>query len=102
MRTLRQRIRKVKIKCSPWRFYKREIQALCISGQCLFSKNGLPWDILEIELKDEGWLLHDESLWEILTSEQSLRRTLNFNCDDQDPFDETWTEEDYKYFYDNL
>lgn len=99
---LRQRIRPIKISCQPWRQYKGEIKLLCVSAQCLFSNKGLPWDILEIELKNENWLLENENLWDILSTENNLKRTLDGNHDINDPFDGTWTEEDYKYFYDNL
>lgn len=102
MSSLRQRIRSVKISCQPWKQYRGEINLLCVSGQCLFSNKGLPWDILEIELRSEGWLSEHESLWDILTSEQQLKRTLTGDVDGEDPFDETWTEDDYKYFYKNL
>lgn len=96
--SLRQRIRPTKISCHPWKRYRSEISLLCVSGQCLFSNKGLPWDILEMELKSEGWLFEYESLWDVLASEQQLKRQL---CPDElkDPFDETWTEEDYINFY---
>lgn len=97
--SLRQRIRPGKISCQPWKRYRGEINLLCVSGQCLFSNKGLPWDILEIELKNEGWLLKSESIWEVLSSEKGLKRTLEGDVDDGNPFDETWTEEDYINYY---
>lgn len=99
MTSLRQRIRKVKISCQPWKQYRGEISLLCVSGQCLFSNKGLPWDILEMELRSEGWLNDDEDLWEVLSSEMGLRRTLTGDVNDGLPFDDTWTEDDYKNFY---
>ena len=99
--TLRQRLREHKISCHLWKQYRGEIQRLCISAQCLFSNKGIPWDIVEMELRDEGWLLIEESLWDVLQYEHELKRTLDGN-DDWDigemPFDDTWTEEDYINF----
>jgi len=99
---LRQRIRKVKICCQPWKYYKGEIRLLPISAQCLFSNKGLPWDILEIELKNESWLFEEENLWDILSTEQGLKRILNGEYNSVDPFDSTWTDEDYIHFYKQL
>jgi len=99
--TLRQRLREHKISCHPWKHYRGEIQRLCISAQCLFSNKGIPWDIVEMELRDEGWLLIEESLWDVLQYEHELKRTLdgNDNWDTGEmPFDDTWTEEDYINF----
>lgn len=75
---------------------------LCVSGQCLFSNSGLNWDVLEIELKDEGWIGPDESLWDLLKTEKDLRRKIDEYEKEDDQFDETWTDEDYEYFYNNL
>lgn len=102
MTSLRQRIRSVKISCKPWKQYRGEIKLLCVSGQCLFSNKGSPWDIFEIELKSEGWLLDNETIWDALSTEQGLKRTLTGDVDDRPPFDETWTENDYINFYKNL
>lgn len=100
---LRQRIRKDKICCKPWKHYRGEIRLLPVSAQCLFSNKGLNWDILEIELKSEGWLLQNEELWEVLSNESGLKRQLNYNNNlPEEPFDDTWTEEDYIHFYNNL
>lgn len=101
-RTLRQRIRAGKINCLPWKRYRGEIRLLPISAQCLFSNKGLPWDILEIELKREGWLLEWEELWEVLSQETNMKRTLNGNYNLDEPFDDTWTDEDYKFYYNQL
>lgn len=102
MTNLRQRIRSTKICCQPWRQYRGEIKLLCVSAQCLFANNGLPWDILEMELKGEGWLQESENLWDVMSTEQGLKRTLDGNYGIDDPFDETWTDEDYEHFYGNL
>jgi len=101
-KTLRQKIRGVKLCCQPWKQYRGEIKLLCVSGQCLFSNDGLPWDIFEIELKNEGWLFEDENLWDILKDANNLKRTLSGENIQEDPFDETWTEEDYIDFYERL
>ena len=102
MTSLRQRIRPVKISCKPWKQYGGEIGLLCVSAQCLFSNNGLPWDVMEIELRLEGWLMDDENLWDVLSTEHALKRTLKGIVDDEPPFNETWTEEDYINFYKGL
>ena len=73
-----------------------------ISAQCLFSNNGLPWDILEVELKGEGWLFESEDLWEVLSQEANMKRTLDGNYNLDEPFDDTWTDEDYEFFYSQL
>jgi hypothetical protein len=97
---LRQRIKLDEINCQPWKQHKGEIRLLCVSGQCLFSNKGLSWDILEIELKGEGWLDENESLWDVLKSETRLKAKMNYKSDES-PFDDSWTDEDYKYFYEN-
>ena len=97
---LRQRIRKNKISCQPWKQYKSEIKLLPISAQCLFSNTGIPWDIIEIELKEEGWLYDEENLWEVLMNNE-LNRKLEYQ-DIPEPFDDSWTDEDYINFYENL
>ena len=95
--SLRQRIRSQGILCTPWHKYKGEIELLPVSSQCLFKRSGLPWDVLEEELKLDGWLLPDEKLWEVLSDHRLLlRRKL---CDGfQEMADETedFTEEDFK------
>lgn len=65
-----------------------------------FQNKGIPWDIVEMELKDEGWLFESEDLWDVLKSETRLKAKMNYEAD-EDPFDETWTDEDYKHFYEN-
>lgn len=72
-----------------------------VSGQCLFSNLGLPWDVLEIELKEEGWLYSYESLFDAISNYESLMRPHLSEVKDpnEDPFDDTWTDEDYEYFY---
>ena len=98
---LRQRIRKGKISCQPWKQYKGEIKLLPISAQCLFANNGLSWDVLEIELRNEGWLTEEENLWDVLAHPLGLYRTLEHEAE-KEPFDETWTEEDYINYYKEL
>jgi len=101
MSTLRQRIRPKGISPYPWKHYKGEIRRLPISAQTLFKNSGLPWDILEIELKNEGWLSYDETIWDVLSNMNDLKRSLNPVDINIDPWDETWTEEDFVYFYEN-
>ena len=99
--TLRTRIRKHKISPQKWSTYRGEIAQLCISGQALFANGGLSWDVLEIELKNEGWLFPCENLWDVLRSEKQLKRKKgkSYGMDTGDfPFDENWTEEDYVHF----
>jgi len=100
--TLRQRIRVDKISCQPWKRYRGEIKRLPISSQCLFANCGIPWDIFEISLKEEGWLLENESLWDVLSMDSGLKRRLDHSVSDDEPFDDTWTDDDYEYFYNNL
>jgi len=45
---------------------KGEIRSLPISAQTLFCNEGIPWDILEMSLRQEGFLKDDEELWEVL------------------------------------
>lgn len=102
MISLRQRIRSHKINCLPWRRYRYEIQRLPISSQCLFSKSGISYDVLEIELREECWLFENESLLEVLENVSNLKRRHLSEIEHEDdcPFDDTWTEEDYRYYYD--
>ena len=105
MFTLRQRIRADKINCTPWKRYRYEIQRLPISSQCLFARTGISYDVLEMELLEEGWLLPGETLFEVLAVNNNLKRgNLSvFGIDeDECPFDDTWTEEDYRNFYENI
>lgn len=101
MISLRQRIRKTKINCVPWKRYRYEVERLPISAQCLFSKTGLSYDTFETELKEEGWLFEDENLLEVLENPENLKRKhlskIEFNHNE--PFDETWTEEDFINYY---
>jgi hypothetical protein len=100
MSSLRQRIRKVGIKATLWKQYKSEIRLLPISSQTLFKKNGLEWDILEMELKDEGWLSKNENLWEVLSTNSGLMRQKNYTNVSIDPIDsDKWTDEDWEFFY---
>lgn len=99
--SLRQRIRGDKICCVPWKRYKHRIKSLPISAQCLFARKGIPYDVLEMELKEEGWLFPSENLFDVLFYPANLNReNLSCICITEDtPFDDTWTEEDYKNFY---
>ena len=97
--TLRQRVRKSGICPQPWKHYKGEIQRLPISAQTLFKNKGLPCDVLEIELRIEGWLSEDESLWDVINELSGLKRSLIIPDTNTDPWDDTWTEEDFIYFY---
>ena len=95
--SLRQRVRKVKINCIPWRVWKGEIELLPISGKTLFSKRGLPIDILERELREEGWLFQGEVLLEALKTELN-RKHLSEVCEVKHNFGlvpEDFDEEDY-------
>lgn len=105
MKTLRQRIRKDKINCIPWKRYRYEIERLPISGQCLFARGGIPLDVLEMELRVEGWIQESEDLLELLSSNESLMRRHLSEIEigvAENPFDDTWSEDDYKNFYKNL
>lgn len=102
MVSLRQRIRKDKINCMPWKIYRYEVERLPISAQCLFAKGGISIDVLEMELRLEGWLFEDEILIECLASPLILLRrhlSIDDNIVDDCPFDDTWTEDDYIHYY---
>lgn len=102
MYTLRQRIRGSKINCIPWKTYRYEIQRLPISSQCLFARTGISYDVLEMELLEEGWLFPEETLFEVLAIASNLKRgKADFESVDDCPFDDTWTEEDYINYYEN-
>lgn len=101
MKTLRQRIRRDKIKCIPWSIWKSEIDLMPISSKALFARSGVPIDILERELQDEGWLYGGEILLEILKSETNLRRLMLYEINDE-PWDSTWDENDYREYYNRL
>lgn len=94
-------MRKDKINCIPWKIYRYEVQRLPISAQCLFARTGISYDVLEMELREEGWLMPTEKLLEVLEDVRNLKRT-NMICtevEDDCPFDDTWTEEDYRNYY---
>ncbi len=102
MTTLRQKLRKVGISPYPWKVKKGEIALLPISAQTLFKKGGLPSDIWELELRDEGWLGEDESLMDVLSTHKGLYRRLHYDVpSDIEPWDDTWTEEDFVHFFNN-
>ena len=99
MKTLRQRIRTCGgICCLPWRYWKGELQYVVLSFRTLFKGNGIPIDIVEQELYDEGWLLDGEVLLEVIKDKSNLYRTLAWDIEDSDfgnpPSD--WTQEDYE------
>src|SRR3989344_3273100 len=102
MTTLRSRLRYCKINCTPWRFYKGEINYLPISAKTLFARRGIGIDILERELTEEGYLHPEESLIEVLKEERNLHRTIRRNEEFLDSsfgdFPENWGEEDYLYY----
>lgn len=103
MTSLRQRIRKHKINCVPWKRYRYEVKRLPVSSQCLFSKNGISFDVLEMELREECWLYPKEKLLEVLCIESNLKRKhLSEIVSEEIPYDEGWTEEDYRYYYENF
>ena len=99
MTSLRQRIRKVGISPQPWKQYKGEIRLLPISAQTLFKNKGLPWDILEIELCNEGWLFQEESLWEVISDIKGLYRELPVKEVSNEVWDDSWSEEDFINYF---
>lgn len=102
MKNIRQRIRKIGIKCIPWKeIWRGEIKELPISSKTLFKKEGMPMDIWEMNLKSEGLLFENENLLEILKIESNLYRgyikdigsneNINFGL-----VSDEWTQEDYE------
>jgi len=97
--SLRQRIRAVKICCFPWKKWKYEIDILPISAKTLFSKSGIEIDILEIELKEEGWLKDNENLLEVLNNKKNLYRELRVDIDiSYGDFPDNWDEDDFIFY----
>jgi hypothetical protein len=99
MKTLRQRIlRYGGICCTPWRIWKGELEYVALSFKTCFKKDGIPIDVVEQELRDEGWIFEDESLLEVMKDKGNLKRTLVWDEKDSDygNFPSDWTEEDYK------
>jgi len=73
---LRTRLRKCLIKPpSKWKHFKLQHERYCVSVQTLFARRGLPWDIIQMELKSEGYLLPEEHLFEVLEDPCSIYRT---------------------------
>lgn len=103
--TMRQFIRKIGIRCQPWRHFRQEIAAWPISAQTLVMNKGLPMDTLEQLLKEECYLFHDESLLEVLKVPGSLGRLpyifdvepVDAELDGDLPAD--FTEEDYDFYF---
>ena len=52
---LRSRILRTYIKCIPWERWKGEIELFPVSSKTLFGKDGLSIDLLEIDLREEGY-----------------------------------------------
>jgi len=100
MKTLRQRIRKDKTNCQPWKIYKGEIREFCVSAKCLFSNKGISYDIFEIELKEEGWLFEDENIMDVLRIDSNMRRkhisTFSSEKNNFGLIPDNWTEEDHQ------
>jgi len=92
---LRSRILQDGIRCQPWQWVKGEIKLLPVSSQTCFRNDGLSWDVLEISLKQEGYLREDEELWQVLAAGDLKRVPFgqeNFIIND--PRD-GWVEEDF-------
>lgn len=100
MKNIRQRLRKTKILCVPWKVYKHELKFMPISSKCLFSKHGVPYDVLESTLKTEGYLFQDENLIEVLKVESNLYRGVLQDIGDEDAdfglVPEDFCEEDFE------
>lgn len=99
MLTLRQRIRPAKINCMPWKRYRYEIRRLPISAQCLFARRGIPADVLEMELLEEGWLLPGEELLSVLQDGGNLKRERLSALEYEDDYTAGWTDEDFINYY---
>jgi hypothetical protein len=102
LKTLRQRIRGAGIRCIPWSHWGGEIDYLPISAKTLFRRGGIPIDILERELKEEGWLFPGEDLLEVLKIESNIRRSMidaptdDINDSEFGLVPEDFTEEDFE------
>jgi len=98
MKTLRQRIRPEKIRLIGM---LGEIYNMPISSKTLFARYGVPIDIVERDLKEEGYLLPNEVLLEVLKIEENLYRDTSLRDEHEDieygSVPEDWTEEDYKW-----
>lgn len=99
---LRTRIKKDMIYCLPWKVWKHELILLPISSQTLFARRGISIDILEAELKLEGWIHQNEVLLEVLKIQNNLNRRLNEEDKEEEvdigDFPEDWTEKDFLYY----
>lgn len=101
-KSLRQRLRKIKINCCPWSYWKGEIRLLPLSAQTLFAKYGLPIDVLEKALKEEGWLFPEEILLEVLKTELYRKSLQKIGSEEDKNFGqipEDWDEEDYLDYF---
>lgn len=56
--------------------YGKKIRDLPVTIKVLLRKNASHFDDLEIELKEEGWLLPYENLFEIISSGDTIRLRL--------------------------
>lgn len=98
---LRTRILQTYIRCLPWKRWKGEIELLPVSSKTLFSKSGLSIDLLEIDLREEGFLLDNQCLLEFLKDTNNLKnRKQGEELEDisYGLLPEDWTEEDYEYY----
>jgi hypothetical protein len=99
---LRARLRKDGINCIPWKRWKGEIDLMPISSKTLFRKTGIPLDVIEISLKEEGFIFDGEELLELLKTESNLYREADGDTNQKEDiveFPEDWTDEDYIDFY---
>ncbi len=98
---LRTRILQNHIKCIPWERWKGEIELLPVSSKTLFSKSGLSIDLLEIDLREEGYLLNTQCLLAFLKDTDNLKNRKQGEELEEESFGlipDDWTEEDYKYY----
>lgn len=77
MTTLRQRIQLVGIQTTVKKVDKHKYESLPASSKKLFKKAGIPWNVFERTLRDEGWLAESECLWEVLKVPANLRRGIS-------------------------
>lgn len=96
---LRTRILQNGIRCQPWKQWKGEIGILPISAQTMFRNDGIEIDILEMQLKSEGFLLTGESLYDVLMAGDFKRVAVGIEEFDGNygSYPDDWTEEDFLY-----
>ena len=61
----------------------------------MFRNEGVPIDLLEITLIDEGYLRENEDLLEVITDATNLTRSCTYEDASYGEFPDDWTEEDY-------